>query len=236
MGRYYFLSSVLPPMPSSLGERLTLSFAEISQIIQRNIEPEHMPLLNALLMKIDVLNLEALYQNRDVFIEGGTLTIEDIENKRNLPLFIKKFLDEKERGIRRPYLFDDLWERYYDYAYSTAREMGCRFLVDYISWDISLKNHLVVLRTKDGSKTSEDYTILPDIGGYDFSSILVQLKNINNPLMAERLLDEERLRRIFHCEGSDPFAVDAILAVIERARIFERWEKMALPFKIDDFI
>lgn len=236
MGKYYFLASALPSMPVSLGDKLSLSFSDIARIIQRNIEPEDIPLTKALLMMIDVSNFETIHQGRDVFIEGGTLTREDIEHKLNLPLFIQAFLDEKERGVRRPYLFDALWERYYEYAYSLGQEMECRFLIDYISWDISLRNQLIMLRVKEGNREADNYTLLPHIGGYDLSAVIAQLKNQRNPLLAERLLDEERLRQVLHCEGGDPFSVDAILSTLERARIFERWEKMGLPFKIDDFI
>jgi hypothetical protein len=114
--------------------------------------------------------------------------------------------------------------------------MECRFLIDYISWDISLRNRLVILRAKESARGAEDYTLLPHIGGHDLSAILAQLKNQRNPLLAERLLDEARLKQTFHCEGGDPFSVDAILATMEKARIFEKWEKMNLPFKIDDII
>lgn len=236
MGKYYFLSSALPAMPLSLGDKLSLSFSEIARIVQRNIEPEDIPLAKALLMMVDVSNFETIHQGRDIFIEGGTLTREEIKHKQNLPLFIQVFLDEKKGGVQRPYLFDALWERYYEYAYSLGQEMECRFLIDYISWDISLRNQLVMLRTKEGTREADDYTLLPHIGVYDLSAVTTQLKNQRNPLLAERVLDEERLRQVLHCAGGDPFSIDAILSTLESARIFERWEKMGLPFKIDDFI
>ncbi|MBA4390635.1 MAG: hypothetical protein C0399_06840 [Syntrophus sp. (in: bacteria)] len=236
MGKYYFLASVLPAMPVSLGDKLYLSFSDIAGIVLRNMEPMDIPLTKALLMAIDVSNFETIYQDRDVFIEGGTLTREEIEHKQNLPLFVQAFLDEKERGVQRAYLFDALWERYYMYAYSLGQEMECRFLIDYISWDISLRNRLVMIRAKESARGAEDYTLLPHIGGHDLSAIIAQLKNQRNPLLAERLLDEARLKQAFHCEGGDPFSVDAILATMEKARIFEKWEKMNLSFKIDDIM
>jgi hypothetical protein len=236
MGKYYFLTSVLPAMPVSLGDKPALSFPEISRMVQRNIEPEDAPLSNALLMMIDVSNFEAVHQERHVFFEGGTLTRQEIEHKQNLPLFIQAFLDEKDRGVRRPYLFDALWEGYYGYVYSLGQELDCRFLVDYISWDISLRNQLVMLRSKEGAREADDYLLLPHIGGHDLSGLLAQVKNQKNPLLAERVLDEERLKHVFHCEGIDPFSVDAVLAALERARIFDRWEKMSSPFRIDDIV
>jgi hypothetical protein len=236
MGRYYFLASALPTMPISLGEKLPLPFADIANFVQRNLEPEDTPLVRALLLAIDVTNFEAIHQGRDVFIEGGTLTHEEIETKRNLPLFMRAFLDEKERGIRRPYVYDLLWEQYYTYAYSLGQEGGCRFLTDYLAWDIGLRNQLVALRAREMGKELEDYALLPQVGGRDFSAVMAQLKSQKNPLEAERVLDEERLKQVFHCEGGDPFSLGAILSLLERARIFGRWERMSLPFELHDLI
>ncbi len=236
MGKYYFLASVLPVMPAGLGEKLPHPFTEIAGTIQRNIEPGDASLVQSVLFSIDVANFEAIHQDRDVFIEGGTLMREEIESKRNLPLFMRSFLDEKDRGIRRPYVFDVLWERYYAYAYSLAQEMGCRFLIDYLGWEIGLRNQLVALRAKEKREEAEDYILLPHVGGCDFAALLAHVKSQKTPLMAELALDEERLRQVFHCEGDDPFSLNTILAVLERARIFSRWEKMDLPCNIEDII
>ncbi len=232
MGKYYFLIGLIPPLPDLLGEKLPLPYAEISGIIRRNIEPEDVPLIEGLLLAIDVANFENLHQGRPIFIEGGILTQEEIERKRNLPLFIQIFLEEKERGIRRPYVFDALWERYYSYAYTLAQERDCRFLVDYLSWEIGLRNHLVTMRAKERGIEVGDYLILPQVGYRDLSILVSQIKSQKNPLMAERLIDEERLKTIFHCEGGDPFSINAVLAILAKASLFSRWEKMTIPYEV----
>jgi len=232
MGKYYFLSSLIPPLPTVLGEKLPLTFVEFSGIIRRNIEPEDVPVIESLLLAIDVTNFENFLQNRSIFIEGGVLSQEDLERKKNLPLFFQIFLDEKDRGIRRPYLFDVLWERYYAYAYSLAQERDCRFLMDFLSWEIGLRNHLVAVRAKEKGVEVGDYLILPQIGYHDLSHFVNQVKSQKNPLAAERLIDEERLKAIFHCEGGDPFSINAVLALLARAGLFSRWEKMAVPYEV----
>jgi hypothetical protein len=50
--------------------------------------------------------------------------------------------------------------------------------------------------------------------------------------MAERLIDEERLKAIFHCEGGDPFSINAVLALLAKASLFSRWEKMTIPYEV----
>jgi hypothetical protein len=232
MGKYYFLVSLIPPLPAVLGEKSVLPFPEISRIVRRNIEPEDAPLMESLLLAVDVTNFENHHQGRPVFLEGGIFTQEEIEKKRNLPLFVQAFLEERDREIRRPYVFDALWERYYTYAYNLAQERDCRFLVDYLSWEIGLRNQLVMMRAKEKGVEAGDYLILPQAGYRDLSALVTQVKSQKNPLMAERLIDEERLKAIFHCEGGDPFSINAVLAVLAKASLFSRWEKMMIPYEV----
>jgi hypothetical protein len=236
MGKYYFLVSLIPPLPTVLGEKAPLPFSEISRIVRRNIEPEDAPLVESLLLAVDVTNLENLHQGRSVFLEGGVLTQEEIERKKNLPLFIQVFLEEKDRGISRPYVFDALWEKYYAYAYALAQEKDCRFLVDYLSWEIGLRNQLVMIRAKEKEVEAGGYFILPQAGYRDLSALVTQVKSQKNPLMAERLIDEERLKAIFHYEGGDPFSINTVLALLARGDLFYRWEKMTIPYEVRGII
>jgi hypothetical protein len=232
MGKYYFLVSLIPPLPSVLGERSPLPFSELSRMVRRNIEPEDAPLIESLLLAVDVANFENLHQGRALFIEGGIHTQEEIEKKNHLPLFIQAFLEEKDRGIRRPYIFDALWERYYTYVYTLAQERECHFLADYLSWEIGLRNQFVMMRAKEKGVEAGDYLILPQVGTRDLSALITQVKSQKSPLMAERLIDEERLKAIFHCEGGDPFSINTVLALLAKANLFSRWEKMTIPYEV----
>ncbi|TFG35297.1 MAG: DUF2764 family protein [Nitrospirales bacterium] len=236
IGSYYFLARCFPPVPLSLGEKVPVSFSEICGLVLRNIEPGDEPLVRCSLMAVDTANTEYFLQGQDVFLPGGYLTREEIEGKRNLPSFLRAFFENRDRKVRRGYVYDDLWESYYGYAYSLAGELNCRFLMDYLSWEIGLRNSLVGLRARERAEEAEDYRILVQAGGHDFSSIISQLKTQQNPLSAERFLDEERLKQIFHCEGPDPFSRDAILGTMEKARIYSRWEKLNAVYNVRDLI
>jgi hypothetical protein len=236
MAKYYFLASCLPSMPGTLGEKVPQPFEKICALILRNIEPADEPLVRCCLHAIDAANVEFYLQGQDVFMSGGILTREEIEAKKGLPLFLRSFLEERDKGIHRGYSYDALWVAYYSYAYSLAEEFGCRFLIDYLSWEIGLRNSLVDMRARARGDEAEDYQILFNVGGHDFSGILSQLKMQQNPLKVEQFLDEERLKRIYHCEGSDPFSRDVILGTLEKARIYGRWEKLNTIYPIRDII
>ena len=236
MGAYYFLACLLPPLPSSLGEKLTVSFPDMTRIAHRHIQPQDDQLLRAQLSVVDAANWESIEQGRNHFLEGGTLSREEMETRQNLPAFIRQFLEEKERGIRRPYIYDRLWELCYGALLALAEEKGCRYLIDYTVWEIELRNCLAALRLRESEGNIADRTIMPGLRSFDFSGLLSRLDSQNNPLEAERIIDSERLKQIFHCRGADPFSLDAILAFLACAFIYSRWEKMKIPYDIQNFI
>ncbi len=235
MGGYYFLACLLPPLPSVLGEKLSVSFPEITRMVRRNIEASDAGLVQAQLSVIDAANWESFDQGKDFFLEGGILTHDEIKARRNLPAFIRQFIAEKERDIRRPCIYDRLWELCYAAILSLAREAGSRYLMDYIPWEINLRNRLVAQRLREGDGNLADSTVLPGSAAFDFSSLLSQLDAQKAPLEAERLLDGERLKRMSSCAGSDPFSLDTILAFIAQAAVYGRWETMQAPYDMDNF-
>ncbi|MEE9912078.1 MAG: DUF2764 domain-containing protein [Deltaproteobacteria bacterium] len=236
MGAYYFLACLLPPLPSSLGDPLTVAFPDITRIVRRNIQPSDDQLLRTQLSVIDAANWESHDQGRDLFLEGGTLSREEMQTMQNLPVFIRQFLDEKERGIRRPYIYDRLWELCYATLLALAEEKGCRYLIDYTAWEIELRNCLVALRLKESEGNIADRAIMPGLRSFDFSGLLSRLDSQDNPLESEHIIDGERLKQIFHCQGADPFSLDAILAFLDRTFIYSRWERMKIPYDIQNFI
>jgi hypothetical protein len=236
MGAYYFLTCLLPPLPSALGEKLSLPFSELSRMIRRHIQPADDALLKGHLAVIDAANFENREQGRDLFLEGGALSREDLEARRNLPEFIREFLEEKERGIRRAYLHDRLWELYYGALLALAGSEGCRYLLDYVPWEIELRNRLVALRLRESGGNVDDHAVLPGIRSADFTAMLSQLESQKTPLAAERYLDGERLKQIFHCQGHDLFSLDALLAFLSRAIIYGRWEMLQAPYDMNNFL
>jgi hypothetical protein len=236
MGAYYFLTCLLPPLPSSLGEKLAVPFSDITRMVRRHIQPSDDDLLRSQLSVIDAANWENIDQGRDHFLEGGTLSQEEMETRQNLPMFIRQFLDEKERGIRRSHIYDRLWEICYGALLAKAEEEGCRYLIDYTVWEIELRNCLATLRLRESEGNIADRTIMPGIRAFDFSVLLSQLDGQKNPLETERIIDGERLKQIFHCQGADSFSLDAILAFLARASIYSRWERMQIPYNIDNFL
>jgi len=236
MTDYYFLSCLLPPLPETPGEKMPLSFSAFSGIVRRNIHPDDESLLTSHLSVIDAANWEQYDQGREIFTAGGNLNREDMEARRNLPFFIREFMEEKERGIRRPHVYDRLWELCYRELMAEAGRKDCRFLLDYISWEIALRNRLSALRLRERGGGAEEHFVLPLTRSADLAELIAQIEGLKNPLDAERRLDGERLKRISQCQGNSPFSLDALLAFLARAMIYGRWERMQEPYDMNRFL
>lgn len=238
MSAYYFLMCQLPPTPTELGEKMSLPFGETADMIKRNTHPEDLDIVYARLQAIDAFNWEQADQGRDIFVEGGTLSREEVVGHKNLPPFIRAFREEKDRGLNRHYAYDRLWELYYTYALAVAQRHDCRFLIDYLSWEVELRIALTVWRVKEHSGSIEDHAILKHLCSRDFGNLVAQIKSSANPLELERRLDEERLRQIFKYEGISGFSIDALLGYLTRAEIFDRWQRIneTLNLNIDAFL
>jgi hypothetical protein len=236
MGNYYFLMCLLPPLPAALGEKMPLQFGEITGVVKRNVHAEHLEIVRAHLQSVDAFNWEQLDQGRDLFLEGGLLSREDLTGARDIPDFIRAFREEKERGIHRTYIYDRLWELYYAYTHAVAERRGCRFLIDYLSWEIELRASLAALRVRERGGNYDEHAILGNFQPRDFSNLISQVKSQRNPLQAERYLDEERLKQIYSFEGSTGFSIDALLAYVTRSAIYSRWEKISEDFNIETYL
>lgn len=236
MSGYYFLMCLLPGMPGVLGETMPMRFGDITGVVRRNVHPEHVELAGALLHGVDAFNWEQMDQGRDIFLEGGLLSRQEMTDNRGLPVFIRTFREEWERGIQRAYAYDRLWELYYEFAHGVAQRFGCRFLVDYLSWDIELRSSLSVMRVRERGGDVVDHGILESFHARDFSQLMTQLRGSKNPLQAERRLDEERLRQIDRYEGDAAFSIDAVLAYVARAAIYSRWERITGDFDIETYL
>ncbi len=236
MGHYYSLMSMLPALPEALGEKMQLNTGEIVKMVRGNLQPEHIEVTYAFLHRVDAFNWEQMDQRRDLFVEGGLLSRDEMEEARDLPRFIEVFREEQDRGVHRAYPYDRLWELYCVYARDVADRAGCRFLIDYLDWEIGLRLSMTDARVRRGGGNLEEHSILATFGSRDYSDLIARLEARKNPLEVERMLDEERLRQIFALEGIDCFSIDALLAYIARSAIYSRWERIGRDFDIDAYL
>ena len=233
MGNYYYLMSLLPPLPAALGQPLGADVSWLADQARQNIAPADRETLEAHLLYADVANFISRESGREKFLPGGKLTLEDIDTQNDLPEVILDFLKEQDGGPARPYAYDRLWERYYARALQTAEISGSRFLKKYLPWEIQLRNTLTSLRASQAGQDPAGYLVAPNNTAYSFDQLLSGLKECSGPLEAERYLDRERLKFISSCLNHDGFSLDALLGYLSQAYIYSRWQDQDKPFDLD---
>ena len=233
MGNYYYLMSLLPPLPAALGQPLGAGVAWLASQARQNIDPADRDTLEAYLLYADVANFISRESGREKFLPGGRLTPEDIDTQEELPELIRDFLKEHGQGTNRPYAYDRLWEMYYARVLQTAERSGNAFLKKYLPWEIQLRNALTSWRALQAGLDPAGFLVAPDNAGYSFDQLLSGLKECSGPLEAERFLDRERLKFITGCLDHDGFSLDALLGYLSQAYIYSRWQDQDKPFDLD---
>lgn len=233
MGNYYYLMSLLPPLPAALGQPLGADVSWLADQARQNIAPADRETLEAHLLYADVANFISRESGREKFLPGGRLTLEDIDTQNDLPEVILDFLKEQDGGPARPYAYDRLWERYYALALQTAEISGNAFLKKYLPWEIQLRNVLTSLRASQAGLDPAGYLVAPENATYSFDQLLSGLKECSGPLEAELYIDRERLKYISGCLDHDGFSLDALLGYLSQAYIFSRWQDQGKPFDLD---
>lgn len=236
MAGYYFLMSLLPPLPERLGDGLKAGLDAVSGLARKHAEQPDRDLLEMHLRSIDVSNFIALETGRRDLIPGGSLTREELAGARGLPGIFMDFSKEREKGRGRVYVYDRLWESYFRESFKLAESKKCAFLKRYIPWEIQLRNTLAGARRSGAPGDNEQHQVLPQFQDYDMEYLISGLREQRSPLEQERYLDRERLRFIAGCLDHDAFSLDALLGYLSRAMVFSRWQKAEQTFPIDKLL
>jgi hypothetical protein len=233
VGNYYYLMSLLPPLPAALGQPLGAEVTWLAAQARQSIAPADRETLEVHLLCADVANFISRETGREKFLPGGRLTLEGIDTQEGLPEVILDFLKGQADAPARPYVYDRLWEMYHARALGTAERSGNAFLKKYLPWEIQLRNALTSLRASAAGLDPAGYLVAPNQAGYSFDKLLSGLGECPGPLEAERYLDRERLKFISGCLDHDGFSLGALLGYLSQAYIFSRWQDQGKPFDLD---
>ncbi len=232
MGGYYYLMSLLPPLPARLGEMLPAGLDWMAGRARANVAPGDSGALEALLEEADVANFIFHRNKVGQFLPGGRLSAEDIAQGRDLPEAVRSFLREEERGISRPYPYDRLWENYFAQSMDAARRSRSSFLSRYLHWDFQLKNALSALRANAAGLEAAGYLVRVGGQGYGFGRMLAEIQEMKDPLEAMLHIARRRLGFITECLDHDGFSLDALLGYLARARILAQWQDYSQPYDL----
>ncbi len=240
------------PTPPTAPAKPAVPLGDVIKAVRNEAEGRDRLLVDALLARIDVANIEAILTGREsLFDSRGALSREEIaalikDGARTtspavaaLPFLEGVVSGDDSQGLGasgrggsggeraggpdyRPNL---IWKAYFEYLSALAHEQGSAFLEAFAAWEAPLKNALARQRAgRLGWETTDLVQSEEPLGGAIHDSLLSRVTEEANPMERERLLDTAQLEAIEYFSGGDPFGSDALLALVAGSLVLDRWD------------
>ncbi len=238
--KYYRLMTSLPELPD-VPATPPAPLGDLIADLREELTPAHWELASALILRLDIANLEAALQGRPQLIDArgvlppewlpqakGTnaeLAERNTEVDVDLPSFIEDFLEGYSDGAATSaaYAFDALWRAYYAHVTALGQTRRCRFLLEWAQFEVPLLNVLAMQRAQDLHLDSAEAQLDEPPAPARHDDLMTRLQEEENPQNRERILDTARLAFFDNISGIDPFSVDAVLAYLAAAMVLDRW-------------
>ncbi len=241
MNRYYFLSSLLPPL--ILGEKPELPFHEFVVHCKENLDDDDMEQLRVIRRYMDIQNLRAFWRKRQLDSHGNynakeleeILTVED-----QFPDYVFDFLHEYDTEEERLKHFSKLVSLFFQNEMENAEGFLKRYLV--FERDLRLillgfrakvlkRDVAVELQYEDPTDVlvaqilaQKDSEIYEPPSEYEHLKGLF-LENVDNPLQLYEEISKYRLNTLLNMEDGDVFRLDHILCYLSQLIIVDGWLK-----------
>jgi hypothetical protein len=122
-----------------------------------------------------------------------------------------------------------MWAAYFHYVAAEGRRLDCRFLIEWASFEVTLRNALVHRRAQLLELDPTSYLVDRDIEIEEtvVEPVVNAWASAEDALAAQQALDRARLR---WCEDHDryfSFGIDEVASYARRLMLVSRWHEMA---------
>ena len=221
MASLEYLLTVLPSLPSELGEKVS---AEDAYRIVRAEDSGRLTYL------VDVLGAE------DEIIKCG-LQYFVLQNK-NYEAELSESLPESFSKVFFNYTnmteatwMTEIYKAWFDMMVETADKTGSTLLKSWAEWEYSLRIGLMFDRLKKAGIEYNESELTPEFmkygEGYDYSALVQEYNKISEPMKAEKALDQSRLDFIRNSAISYSFSADELVAYLLQLRIYARYARFS---------
>jgi len=223
------LMTLLPALPEK-PETLPIPLEEVLEHVEDSLSGADWRGADALLQFLDCRNIEDVLLERDRFDVRAPRSREHIDAVVELPGYMQEFIETWRAGsMSGNYPMQELWRGYYRNLFQTAHSIGSKFLEEWATWDVSLRNLLAETRAEAAGLDSEEHMMERPHGDPNHEDLLMRLREASDPMARQRYLDEARLETIEMLRGTDPFSLDTVLAYLSACLILERWDLPEAP-------
>lgn len=183
-------------------------------------------IVQAVLLSDDLLQRQAVLAGEIDRPSPAVLSGEQLQDQAPLP----DYLVGPAEDDRRPVAGDDLlWEAYFRHVAEVARSCGNRFLAEWTTFEVGLRNAVAASRARALGLDVASYLVATDLAGdlNDFSAVVNEWSSAATPLAGLRVLDGARWAWLADNDAWFSFKDDELAAYAVRLMLLTRWRRLS---------
>ncbi len=152
------------------------------------------------------------------------LSESQVRNETPLPEYLVS--QASELSVKIP--ADTLLAGYYRYADHVAHSLKSSFLVDWLAYEVALRNALAADRARVLNISPDDYLVVTELADsqIDFTALLNEWTASSTPLGGLRILDQNRWQWLQGNDSWFTFHHDEFLAYAAKLMLLRRWNRL----------
>lgn len=221
MASLEYLLTVLPSLPAYLGDKASVEDA------YKTIKAEDNAKLNFL---IDILSAE------DEIVKCGLqyFVLQNKSYEAELPAslpdsFSNTFYSYSKKNEAE--WMTAAYEAWFNMIVETGKSTGSKLVQEWAKWEYSLRINLMFDRLKRAGIEFDEASLTPEFMAfgcdYDTAPLVEAYRKANEPMKAEKALDEARLDFIRSLAINYSFTTDELVAYILELRIYARYARLS---------
>ncbi len=218
----FYLLTVLPALPANVGESMPTDEA-LARIREESDE--------RMLLLADLLGVESEIERCG--LQYFVLGVRDFQphlSDRLPESFVEAFMNFS--NSREADWLTDIYVAWFELLIATGNRVGSGLLSKWAVWEYSLRSLLRLDRLKSAGKAVPDHDSLLPAFMKDFSEqpdnayLVEAYKSFNEPLKAEKFLDQARVDFLRKAAIQFSFSLDELIAYLLEMRIHNRYARL----------
>jgi hypothetical protein len=220
-GNFFYITAL--PNLGELGEKPSIKPAEVLSFLSD--QPVLRSIASIVFLQDDLLQREAFLAGEEKAVDPVVLTIGQVQNQEPLPEELAE-VSEEEAG--RAISADTTWERYFHLAAKMAGKTRNEFLARWVRHEVSLRNAIVIERSKRLGLDPSRYVVATDLGetGEDFRGVIAEWSAASTPLAGHRVLTLARWQWLKENDSWFTFENDELAAYAAKLMLLHQWHRL----------
>lgn len=220
IARHFYITTL--PALGELGSAVPMGLADLIEHVGEHRQLREQ--VEAVVLLDDLIQRESLLAGEIEEVEPAVLSQPQARGEAPLPeTLAPPQASEPSASLEA----DRLWESYFRYAHELGRMKASRFLVEWVRFEVALRNGLAKARARRLGLEEKDYLVAADLGepDEDLSPLLSEWEAALTPLAGLRAVIRARWSWIERHDAWFSFSVDEVLAYAARVMLLEQWRR-----------